>query len=120
MAGWKELTEEEVDNVLMELPEGSTQKQIDEALEHANKSKVIMSVDHEKDTPQEFGPYDVPPSNRKVGEGETLSEIALEYSKHYGTEVTAESIAAANKLPDPNKVPVDTVLDMTKFIKKAE
>lgn len=120
MPGFKDLTEEEVDKILMEMKEGANEKQIKEALEHANKSKVIMSVDHEKDMPQEFGPYDVPPSNRKVQEGESLSEIALEYSKHYKTDVTAEAIATANKIKNPNKVKVDTVLDMTKFIKKVE
>ena len=117
MPGFKDLTEEEVDKLLMEMPEGSSEKDIKDALETAVRDKAMLSIDHAKTAPM---PHEKPPQKRKVQEGESLSEIALEYSKHYKTDVTAESIAAANKIADPNKVKVDTVLDMTKFIKKVE
>lgn len=57
-------------------------------------------------------------SKYTVKSGDSLGKIAEAYASHYGMDVTSAAIAAANKMKDPNKVKMGSVLDMSKFVKK--
>ncbi|MDD7417435.1 MAG: LysM peptidoglycan-binding domain-containing protein [Spirochaetales bacterium] len=50
-----------------------------------------------------------------IEEGDTLSKIADDYNSKNGTNVTAEDIAKANNINDPNKIYSGNSLDFSSF-----
>ena len=133
MSDFPFLSEEEVRDVLMN-EDGRTVEELRSILERENtkrweahqanqreiarkKEEAMLSIDLEQPgaAPHKDSGYG---SKYTVKSGDSLGKIVEAYASHYGTEVTPAAIAAANKIQDPNKVQMGSVLNMSKFVKK--
>ena len=121
MADYKHIPEEEVRDILMNAEYGTPKETMETHLAEIERQRgqeaLNMSVDLTQPGAAPHKDSGYGPSHTVV-EGDSLSRLAELYGTHYGTVVTADAIAAANKIKDPNTIQMGAVLDMSKFIKK--